>query len=149
MENARKLITKNRRAFRDFEILDRMEAGLVLRGTEVKSLREGSVKLTDCYARVEDGELILRGLHIPPYKGASWTNHDPDRPKKLLLHRREIKRLAGHTHEQGLTLIPLLLYFKRGFAKVELGLAKGRRQYDKREAVKKRDAEREMRRHAR
>ena len=146
MAEARKVITQNRRAFRDFEVLDRFEAGLVLRGTEVKSLREGNVKLTDCYARVEDGELVLRGLHIPHYKVASWTNHDPDRPKKLLMHRREIKRLVGSTQEKGLTLIPLSIYFKRGMAKIELGLARGRRLYDKREAIKKRDAERDMQR---
>lgn len=146
MQDGRKIISTNRRAFHDYEILDRWEAGLVLRGSEVKSLREGNVKLADAFARVERGELILRNFHIPQYKGASWANHDPDRPKKLLVHKRELRRLVGATQEKGLTLIPLSLYFRRGFAKVELGLARGKRLYDKREAIKKREAEREMRR---
>ena len=145
MAESVKVIAKNRRAFRDFEVLDRVEAGIVLRGTEVKSLRDGNVRLTDSYALVEDGEVRLRGMHIPPYKGGSWTNHNPDRTRKLLLHRREIKKLLGRVQEKGLTIIPLSIYFKRGLAKLEIGVARGKKMYDKRNTIKKRDAEREMR----
>ena len=121
-----------------------MEAGLVLTGTEVKSLRAGRASLTDGYGQITDGEVWLLGVHIPEYAHGTWTNHEPRRPRKLLLHRKEIDRLASKTAERGLTLIPLSLYFSGGKAKVELALARGKRTYDKRQDLAKRDAAREM-----
>ncbi|HPC45342.1 MAG TPA: SsrA-binding protein SmpB [Candidatus Latescibacteria bacterium] len=139
-----KIITKNRKAFHDYSILETTEAGIALVGTEVKSLRLGNVNLKDSYARVERGEVVLYGLHISPYDHGNRYNHDPERPRKLLLHRREIGRLKSRTEEKGLTLVPLSLYFKGGRVKVELGLAKGKQIHDKRETLRKRETEMDM-----
>ena len=137
-------ITTNRRARHDYEILDTFEAGIQLRGPEVKSLRAGQANLTDGYAYVRGGEMFLRGVHISPYAQASRDNVEPDRERKLLLHRQEIEKLAGKVAERGFTLVPLSLYWKEGRAKVELGLARGRKTIDRREVVKKREHERDM-----
>ena len=140
---AQKTICENRKARHDYEILETFETGIVLTGSEVKSLRLGRAHLRDSYARVRDGEVYLYGAHIAPYQAGSAFNHEPDRPRKLLLHRREIDRLAGRVAEKGLTLVPLRLYFnERGLVKVELALARGRKLYDRREAK----AEEELRR---
>lgn len=138
----------NRRARHDYHILETVEAGLVLRGCEVKSLRQGQASLAESFARVDDGEVFLHGMYIAPYQEGPYDNPPPRRRRKLLLHRREIARLASKASGTGYTLVPLSLYFKRGLAKVELALVQGKRQYDKREAIKKREAEREMRRAA-
>ncbi|ACU95836.1 SsrA-binding protein SmpB [Saccharomonospora viridis] len=143
-ENGRKVIVSNRRARHDYTIVDTYEAGVALVGTEVKSLRAGKASLADSFATVDDGEVFLRGLHIPEYSHGTWTNHEPRRTRKLLLHRREIEKLIGKTKESGYSLIPLSLYFKDGKVKVELALGKGRKAYDKRQAIAKRDAQREM-----
>jgi SsrA-binding protein len=145
-EEGRKLIAQNRRARHDYQIDDTYEAGLVLTGTEVKSLRAGRANLTDGYALIRDGEVWLEGVHIPEYVMGTWTNHAARRPRKLLLHRREIGKLVGQTNEPGRTLIPLSLYFKDGKAKVEIAVARGKRSYDKRQDIAKRDAVREMER---
>jgi SsrA-binding protein len=145
-EQGRKLIARNRRARHDYHIEDTYEAGLVLTGTEVKSLRAGRANLSDGYAHIRDGEVWLEGVHIPEYTMGTWTNHAARRPRKLLLHRREIGRLTARTRESGLTIVPLSLYFSDGKAKVELAVARGKRSYDKRQALAKRDAEREMER---
>jgi SsrA-binding protein len=137
-------ITTNRRARYSYEILDTIEAGIQLRGPEVKSLRAGQANLTDGYAFVRGGEIFLRGVHISPYAQASRDNVDPDRERKLLLHRQEIAKLAGKVAERGFTLVPLSLYWKQGRAKVELGLARGRKTVDRREVVKEREHRREM-----
>ena len=137
-------MARNRRARHDYHIDDVVEAGLVLTGTEVKSLRAGRASLTDGFGQVTDGEMWLHGVHIPQYTQGTWTNHEPRRTRKLLLHRKEIDRLADSTRERGLTLIPLSLYFKDGRAKVELALARGKRTYDKRHALAERDAAREV-----
>ena len=137
-------ITTNRRARYSYEILDTFEAGIQLRGPEVKSLRAGQVNLTEGFAFVRGGEIFLRGVHISPYAQASRENCDPDRERKLLLHRQEIARLAGKAAERGFTLVPLSLYWKDGRAKVELALARGRKTVDRRDAVKKREHQREM-----
>jgi SsrA-binding protein len=147
-EVGRKVIASNRRARHDYTILDTYEAGVVLVGTEVKSLRLGRASLADAFATVDDGEVYLRGLHIPEYDRGTWTNHEPRRTRKLLLHRSEITRLIGKTKESGLSLVPLSMYFKDGKVKVELGLARGRKAYDKRQAIAKRDADREIARAA-
>jgi SsrA-binding protein len=139
-----KVIATNRKARHDYEILETYEAGLVLRGTEVKSLREGQVNFKDSYAAINGNEAWLIGCHIAPYHHGTDANHDPDRSRKLLLHRREISRLLGKTAERGLTLVPLRLYFKEGRAKLEVGLARGKKVYDKRATIKERDARREM-----
>jgi SsrA-binding protein len=139
-------IASNRQAAHRYTFLDKLEAGLVLTGTEVKSLREGKAMLKDGYASVRDGEVWLHNVHIPPYGPASRDNHDPERPRTLLLHKREIERLMGTTQERGLTLVPTRLYFKGPRAKVEIALARGKDLYDKREAIKKRDTQREMQR---
>ena len=139
-----KPIARNRKAFHDYEILDKWEAGIALAGTEVKSLRNGEVQMADSYARIDDGEVYLVSLHISPYDKTAHGNHEPTRSRKLLLHRREIRRLTVKVQERGLTLLPLRIYFKRGLAKVELGLARGKRQYDKRQDIKKRDHQRQM-----
>jgi SsrA-binding protein len=143
-EKGRKLVAQNKRARHDYAIEDVYEAGLVLTGTEVKSLRAGRASLTDAYARVEDGEVWLEGAHIPEYTQGTWTNHEPRRRRKLLLHRGEILRLIGKTKESGLTIVPLSLYFLDGKAKVEIALARGRRTYDKRQVLAERDAAREI-----
>jgi SsrA-binding protein len=139
-----KLVASNRRARHDFDILETHEAGLVLQGTEVKSLRDGRADLKESYARVEGSEAWLLGLHISPYAQGNRANHDPLRPRKLLLHRGEINRLLGKIKEKGLTLVPLRLYFKQGRAKVELGLARGRKTLDKRQAIRDREERREV-----
>ena len=143
-EQGRKVIARNRRALHDYAIEDTFEAGLVLTGTEVKSLREGRASLADGFAQIIDGEVWLYNVHIPEYIQGTWTNHTPRRIRKLLLHRKEIDRLAARTAEQGLTLIPLELYFKDGNVKVELGVGRGKRTYDKRQDLAKRDAAREI-----
>src|SRR5215510_2422031 len=144
-----KVIATNRKAFHNFSILETYEAGLVLRGTEVKSLREAQVNFKDCYAAIDQGEAWLIGCHITPYHHGSDANHDPERRRKLLLHRREIGRLLGKVAERGLTIVPLRLYFKEGRAKVELGLARGKKLHDKREAIRERDERRQMAQEAR
>ncbi len=143
-EQGRKIIARNRRARHDYQIEDTYEAGLVLTGTEVKSLRAGRASLTDGFGQVIDGEVWLAGVHIPPYEQGTWTNHEPRRSRKLLMHRREIDQLRRQTAERGLTLIPLSLYFSSCKAKVELALARGKRTYDKRHDLAKRDAAREV-----
>lgn len=137
------VVGQNRKARHDYTILDTYEAGLVLVGTEVKSLREGKASLVDAYATIDDGEVWLRGLHIPEYTHGSWTNHTPRRTRKLLLHRKQIDSLLGSTKEGHLTLIPLKMYFSDGRVKVELALAKGKQSYDKRQDIARRTAERE------
>jgi SsrA-binding protein len=141
-----KIVCQNKKARYDYEILEVIEAGMVLLGTEVKSLRQGRAHLKDSYARVKDGELFLMQSHISPYSHAYHDNHDPDRVRKLLVHKREIKRLQGKTQEKGLTLVPLKIYLKNGKAKVELGLARGKRTYDKRETLKRKTEQRELER---
>ncbi|HET6876413.1 MAG TPA: SsrA-binding protein SmpB [Jatrophihabitans sp.] len=143
-QGGRKIIASNRKARHDYSILDTFEAGLVLTGTEVKSLRLGRASLVDGFATIDGGEVYLRNVHIPEYEQGSWTNHDPRRVRKLLLHRGEILRLIGKTKESGLTLVPLSLYFSQGKVKVELALARGKRSYDKRQDLAKRDANREV-----
>jgi SsrA-binding protein len=137
-------IARNKRARHDYHILDTWEAGLVLTGTEVKSLREGRANITDAYGTIREGEMFLINLHISPYERGGYTNHEPTRTRKLLLHRKEIRRLIGAVEREGLTLIPLELYFKKGVAKVALALGKGKKLHDKRETERSRDAEREM-----
>ena len=137
-------IARNRRARHDYTIIDTWEAGLVLTGSEVTSLRDGKANLSDAYGIVRDGEIYLINLHISVYERASYNNHEPTRTRKLLLHKREITRLIGAIERQGLTLIPLELYFKRGIAKVAIALGKGKKQHDKREDAKARDADREI-----
>jgi SsrA-binding protein len=142
-----KIIARNRKARFNYHILEAFEAGLALKGSEVKSLREGRASLAESFARIEDSEATLYGLHIGAYSHLGHEGQEPERPRRLLLHKREIKRLAGKVSEKGLTLVPLALYFnRRGFAKVELGLARGKTLYDKRETIKKRTAQREMER---
>lgn len=145
-ETGRKVIAQNRRARHDYSLLDEYEAGVALLGTEVKSLRLGRASLVDAFATVDDGEIWLRGLHIPEYTQGSWTNHEPRRTRKLLLHRGEIDRLIGKIKEGGLSLVPLSLYFSDGKVKCELALAKGKKSYDKRTDLAKRDAQREIQR---
>lgn len=139
-------VATNRRARHKFQLLERMEAGIELRGSEVKSLREGKASINEAYAAIEKGEMWMRGAHIPPYLPASSENHDPDRPRKLLLHRREIERLIGKTAERGLTLVPTRIYFKGPRAKVELALAKGKEGRDRRREIQDRDQRREVER---
>ncbi|MGE5292869.1 MAG: SsrA-binding protein SmpB [Micromonosporaceae bacterium] len=143
-EQGRKIVARNRRARHDYHIEDVYEAGLVLTGTEVKSLRAGRASLSDGFAQITDGEAWLHNVHIPQYLQGTWTNHEPRRIRKLLMHRKEIDKLSSETAERGLTLIPLSLYFLDGKAKVELGLARGKRTYDKRHDLAKRDAAREV-----
>ncbi|QSB04564.1 SsrA-binding protein SmpB [Natronoglycomyces albus] len=144
----RKLVTTNRRARFDFDILDTYEAGIVLTGTEVKSLREGKCNITDAYAEIYGGEARVHNLHITEYDYGTWTNHRPRRIRKLLLHRIEIAKLEGKLSEAGVTLIPLSVYFSGGWAKMELALARGRKSHDKRQAIAKREAQREIERSA-
>lgn len=148
-KEARKQIASNRRARHEYEILDSLEAGIALRGPEVKSLREGRANLSDAYAIVRRGEVFLLNLHISPYQQAGRENPDPTRERKLLLHRREIARLQTQVAERGLTLIPLSLYWKEGRAKVDLAVVRGRRRYDKREAIRRREQDREVQRASR
>jgi SsrA-binding protein len=143
-EKGRTLVASNRKARHDYAILDTYEAGLSLTGTEVKSLRAGRASLVDAFAHESDGEIFLHGMHIPEYTQGTWTNHPPRRVRKLLLNRGEIDRLRGKLQESGLTLVPLSVYFADGWAKVELGLARGKRSYDKRQDLARRDADREI-----
>ncbi|MEO9221920.1 MAG: SsrA-binding protein SmpB [Mycobacteriaceae bacterium] len=143
-EKGRKAIATNRKARHNYTILDVFEAGLILVGTEVKSLREGKASLVDAFATIDDGEIWLRGLHIPEYTQGSWTNHAPRRTRKMLLHKSEIERLIGKTREGSLTLVPLSMYFENGYVKVELALAKGKQAHDKRQDLARRDMEREV-----
>jgi SsrA-binding protein len=144
-------VASNRQAAFRYHLLERFECGIVLTGTEVKSLREGKAQLKDSYAAIRDGEVWLYGVYIPPYGPASRDNHDPERPRKLLLHRREIERLIGRTRERGLTLVPTRMYFSgpRSRAKVEIALARGKDLYDKRESIRKRDVTRDIERELR
>ena len=142
--DANRAIARNKRARFDYEILDSWEAGVVLTGTEVKSLRAGRATINDAYGIVKDGEVWLINMHVPPYEQGNQFNHDPVRTRKLLLHGREIKRLIGAVERQGLTLVALELYFKGSHAKVRLGLGKGKKVHDKRETIRRRDAEREL-----
>ena len=142
---AEKLVVENRRARHDYHLLERLEAGVVLTGTEVKSLREGRANLRRAYGDVRDGELWLVGAHISAYEQGSTGQHDPDRARKLLLHRREIDSLIGKVQEKGLTLVPTRLYFKNGRVKVAVSLARGKKEYDKRETIKRRETDRETR----
>jgi len=138
---------RNKKAYFNYEILDKVEAGIELQGTEVKSLRAGTARLKDSYARIKDGEVWLYHAHISQYGPAAKFNHDPERPRKLLLHKMEIKRLSSKVREKGFTLLPLKIYFNsRGLAKVTLGLGRGKRKYDKRDAIRKRDQRRDMER---
>jgi len=143
-EKGRKVIASNRKARHDYAILDTFEAGIALTGTEVKSLRAGRASLVDAFGQIKDGEIYLHAVHIPEYTQGTWTNHEPRRTRKLLLKRAEIDRLVGKVKESGLTLVPLSMYFSDGWAKVELGLARGKRSYDKRQDLAKRDADREI-----
>jgi len=145
-EQGRKLVAQNRKARHDYHVEDTYEAGLVLTGTEVKSLRAGRASLVDGFAEVRDGEIWLQGVHIPEYTQGTWTNHEPRRARKLLLHRIEIERISAKVAEKGLTLVPLSLYFKDGKAKVEIALARGKKTYDKRQAIAKREADRDAQR---
>jgi SsrA-binding protein len=144
-EKAQSSIAENRKAFHDYHLLETFEAGLVLLGTEVKAIREGRVNLRDSFARVEDGEVFIYNVHISPYSHRGYADHEPLRKRKLLLHRSEIKKLIGKTVEKGMTLVPTRLYFKDGRVKVSVSIAKGKKDYDKRETIKKREAERETR----
>lgn len=141
-----KLIATNRKAFHDYHIEEAVEAGLVLTGTEIKSIRLGRVSLREAYARVEKGQAWLINAHIAQYPNGNRYNHEPTRARKILLHRKELAWLAGKVREKGYTLVPLKLYIKRGFAKIELGLGRGKRAYDKREVIARRDAQREIER---
>ncbi len=141
-----KTVVTNRKALHEYFVIDRFETGIALKGTEVKSLRQGTANLQDGYAAIRKGEVWLIGMHINPFEKGNINNHDPKRDRKLLLHKREIRRLIGRVTEKGLTLIPLRVYFKHNIAKLELGLARGKKSYDKREAIKKREVERQMRR---
>jgi SsrA-binding protein len=144
MEEKIKIITSNKKARHDFFITDTVEAGLVLQGTEVKSLRAGRCNLKDSYARIRDDEAWLIGMHISPYENEGYVTHDPERDRKLLFHKSEIRRLHRQVQEKGVTLVALKLYFKNGKAKVEIGIATGKRKYDKREEIARRDQQREM-----
>jgi len=144
-EAAQANIAENRKAFHDYHILDTLEAGVALLGTEVKAIREGRVNLRDSFARVEDGEVFLYNVNISPYSHRGYVDHEPLRRRKLLLHKDEIRKLIGKTVERGMTLVPLRLYFKNGRVKVALSLAKGKKDYDKRETIKRRETERETR----
>ncbi len=144
-EKAQSSIAENRKAFHDFHLLETFEAGLVLLGTEVKAIREGRVNLRDSYARVEDGEVFLYNVHISPYSHRGYADHEPLRRRKLLLHRDEIRKLIGKTVEKGMTLVPVRLYFKNGCVKLAVSLAKGKKDYDKRETIRRREVDRETR----
>jgi SsrA-binding protein len=144
-ELAQSSIAENRKAYHDYHLLESFEAGIVLVGTEVKAIREGRANLRDSFARVDDGEVYLYNVSISPYSHRGYADHEPLRRRKLLLHRDEIRKLIGRTVEKGMTLVPTRLYFKNGRVKVSISLAKGKKEYDKREAIKRRDADRETR----
>ena len=141
-----RVVTQNRRAFHEYFIEEQLETGIVLTGTEIKSIREGKVTISEAYVRIEDGELWLIGSHITPYTHGSYLNHDPDRPRKLLAHRREIERLRQAAEQKGMTLVPLRIRIKDGRAKVDIGVARGKKLYDKRQAAAERDARRQIER---
>lgn len=145
-DGGRKVVARNRKARHEYDILETLEAGLVLKGPEVKSIRDGKVSFQDAFARVERGEVWLHSLHISPYEQANRFNEDPVRPRKLLLHRYEIRKLVGKVEEKGLTLVPLEIFFSRGFAKVKIALCRGRKLHDKREELKRRTQDREAKR---
>jgi SsrA-binding protein len=146
-EERLKFIQRNKKAFFNYEISEKLEAGLVLSGSEVKSIRDGKVTIHDAYARIKNGEVWVVGMDVALYPQAGpYNNHEPRRARKLLLHRSEIRRLIGKTKEKGLTLVPLALYFKDGLAKLQIGLARGKKKYDKRESIKNREAKRDLRR---
>ncbi|MEV4345120.1 SsrA-binding protein SmpB [Actinoplanes sp. NPDC049596] len=145
-EQGRKVVASNRKARHDYSILDTYEAGLQLTGTEVKSLRAGRASLVDAFGQETYGELFLHGMHIPEYTQGTWTNHEPRRTRKLLLHREEIAKIRGKLRDDGVTLVPLQVYFNNGYAKVEIGLAKGKKSYDKRQDLAARDAQKEINR---
>ena len=145
-DDGRKVVARNRKARHEYEVLETFEAGLVLKGPEVKSLRDGKASFQDSFARVQQGEVWLHSFYISPYMQANRFNEDPVRPRKLLLHRHEIRRLLGKVEEKGLTLVPLEVFFSRGYAKVKLAIARGRKMHDKRAELKRRDQERETRR---
>lgn len=142
-----KIVAANKKAYHDYTILETYEAGISLVGTEVKSLREGQANLKESYVLVKEGEAVLLNCHISPYSHGNINNHDPLRTRKLLLHKKEIEKLFGRIREAGLTVVPLKIYFSKGKAKLEIGLAKGKRQYEKRETIKKKEADREIQRH--
>jgi SsrA-binding protein len=144
-ELAQANIAENRKAFHDYHVLETFEAGIALLGTEVKAIREGRVNLRDSFGRVEDGEVFVLNIHISPYSHRGYADHEPLRRRKLLLHRQEIRKLIGKTTERGMTLVPLRLYFKNGRVKMALALAKGKKEYDRRETIKRRETERETR----
>jgi SsrA-binding protein len=144
-EQAQKSIAENRKAFHDYHILETFEAGVALLGTEVKAIREGGVNLRDSYAALDGGEVWIYNVHINPYSHRGYADHEPTRKRKLLLHRQEIRKLIGRTVEKGMTLVPTRMYFKNGHVKVAIGLAKGKKDHDKRETIKKREADRETR----
>ncbi len=145
-KRAERLLADNRKAYHDYHILDTYEAGIVLLGTEVKSIREGRVNLRDSFARVEDAEVFIYNIHVSPYRHRGYADHEPTRRRKLLLHKGEIRRLIGKTVERGMTLVPVRMYLKNGRVKVVVGVAKGKKTYDKRETIRRREAERETRR---
>jgi SsrA-binding protein len=145
-EQGRKVVASNRKAYHDYAILDTYEAGLVLTGTEVKSLRAGRSSLVDAFGHENYGEIFLHGMHIPEYTQGTWTNHEPRRTRKLLLHRDEIAKIRGKLRDDGVTLVPLQVYFHNGYAKVEIGVAKGKKSYDKRQDLATRDAQKEINR---
>jgi SsrA-binding protein len=145
-EQGRKVVASNRKARHDYTIFDTYEAGMALTGTEVKSLRAGRASLTDAFAEESNGEIFLRGMHIPEYTQGTWTNHEPRRVRKLLLNRDEIRRVQGKLRDDGTTLVPLSVYFNNGYAKVELALAKGKKSFDKRQDLATRDAQKEINR---
>ena len=145
MAKGEKTIVVNRKAHHNFHLFDRFEAGIALRGTEVKSLRNGQVNVTDAFVRIEDGQATLHNMHISPYEYGTHWNHEPERPRRLLLHKREIRKLARETQQRGYTIVPTRLYFKNGRVKVEIALAKGKALHDKREAIKRRDEARQLR----
>jgi SsrA-binding protein len=144
-EKAQSYIAENRKAFHDYHLLETFEAGVVLLGTEVKAIREGRVNLRDSFARVEDGEVFIYNMNVSPYSHRGYAEHEPLRRRKLLLHRDEIRKLIGKTVEKGMTLVPVRMYFKNGLVKVAVSLAKGKKEYDKRETIKRREADRETR----
>jgi len=144
--NEEKVVATNRKAFHDYFVMETYEAGIALKGTEVKSLRQGEANLRDSYGIIKDGEVWLLGLHISPFDKGNINNHDPKRDRKLLLHKNEIRRLIGKISQKGLTLIPLKIYFRKNIVKVELAIARGKKSYDKREAIAKREIERELQR---
>jgi SsrA-binding protein len=145
-EQGRKVVASNRKAYHDYSILETYEAGMVLTGTEVKSLRLGRASLADAFGHENHGEIFLHGLHIPEYTQGTWTNHEPRRTRKLLLHHDEIHKILGKLRDDGVTLVPLSVYFNNGYAKVELGVAKGKKSYDKRQDLAARDAQKEINR---